>query len=180
MNIISHSAVHPVVEQLPPPQVNNVFPGRINARQGRPGTIGGLAFRLLQFILAVISVCLMTTINKFSTINTFRYFVAVMAIQCLWNFLMACLDIYVLMTGGSLTNRIVIVFFTLGDLVTSTFTFSGACACAGMTTLILTFLRNQCSEIQCGQLKATTTLAFLTWLASFPSFLVNFWNLFSK
>lgn len=63
--------------------------------------------------------------------------------------------------------------------ITSTLTFSAACASAGITVLIGNDL-NDCAENHCAQFQTATAMAFLSWFAGSPSFLLNFWTLASK
>ncbi|PON50167.1 CASP-like protein 5A [Parasponia andersonii] len=63
--------------------------------------------------------------------------------------------------------------------ITSTLVFSAACASAGITVLIGNDL-NECAENHCARFQTATAMAFLSWFASSPSFLLNFWTLASK
>lgn len=63
--------------------------------------------------------------------------------------------------------------------VTSTLTFAAACASAGITVLIDNDL-NSCAQNHCVQFETSTALAFISWFASLPSFLFNFWSLASR
>lgn len=63
--------------------------------------------------------------------------------------------------------------------ITSTLTFAAACASAGITVLIGNDL-NDCAENHCSRFETATAMAFMSWFAASPSFLLNFWTLASK
>jgi hypothetical protein len=66
----SHPAVHPVAV---PPQFQGAGPpaARMKDLAGSPGTLGGLALRFAQFSFALISLCIMVSIEGFSTVTAF-------------------------------------------------------------------------------------------------------------
>ncbi|KAH7537439.1 hypothetical protein FEM48_Zijuj03G0092900 [Ziziphus jujuba var. spinosa] len=64
-------------------------------------------------------------------------------------------------------------------LITSTLIFSAACASAGITVLIGNDL-NDCAQNHCARFETATAMAFMSWFAVSPSFLLNFWTLASK
>ena len=63
--------------------------------------------------------------------------------------------------------------------VTSTLTFAAACASAGITVLIGNDL-GSCDQNHCTEFETATAMAFLSWFAALPSFLLNFWSLASR
>lgn len=63
--------------------------------------------------------------------------------------------------------------------ITSTLTFSAACASAGITVLIGNDL-NDCAQNHCSRFETATAMAFMSWFAASPSFILNFWSLASK
>lgn len=70
---VSHSSVHPVTVEAPPLQTEaaNVLRVRMMDIQGMPGTIGSIFLRLLQFVFAVIALCVMGTTRDFATATAF-------------------------------------------------------------------------------------------------------------
>ena len=71
---VSRPSVHPV--EAPPLTEGAVHNGprvRMKDVQGMPGTTGGLALRLLQFIFAAVSLCVMATTSDFPSVTAFRY-----------------------------------------------------------------------------------------------------------
>lgn len=63
--------------------------------------------------------------------------------------------------------------------VTSNLTFAAACASAGITVLIGNDL-GACGRNHCTEFETATAMAFLSWFAALPSFLLNFWSLASR
>ncbi|KAG6502319.1 hypothetical protein ZIOFF_042211 [Zingiber officinale] len=107
------------------------------------------------------------------------YLVSVAILQSLWSISLAMLDIYAILVKRSLQNPKALCFFTIGDGITSTLTFAAACASAGITVLIGNDL-NICSQNHCTSFETATAMAFISWFAVSPSFLLNFWSLASR
>ena len=81
---MSRPAVHPV-EAPPVPEgaVHNAPRGKMKDVQGMPGTLGGLALRLLQFIFAAVSLCVMSTTSDFPSVTAFRYVILEFLFHCI-------------------------------------------------------------------------------------------------
>jgi len=56
--------------------------------------------------------------------------------------------------------------------ITSTLTFAAACASAGITVLIGNDL-NDCAQNHCTRFETATAMAFMSWFAVSPSFLLD-------
>ncbi|XVE79764.1 hypothetical protein DITRI_Ditri14bG0082800 [Diplodiscus trichospermus] len=183
---VSHASVHPV-EDLPTTDGgggggggNNEVPRvRMKDIHGMPGTPGGLALRICQFVFAVVGLCIMATTRDFPSVTAFCYLVAATGLQSLWSLSLAIIDIYALLVRRSLQNYRVVSLFTVGDGITSTLTFAAACASAGITVLIDNDL-DSCADNHCPQFETATAMAFISWFAALPSFLLNFWSLASR
>uniref|UniRef100_A0A0D6R940 CASP-like protein n=1 Tax=Araucaria cunninghamii TaxID=56994 RepID=A0A0D6R940_ARACU len=173
----SHPAVHPV--EVPPTDVLHLPRVTMKDYQGMPGTVGGLLLRLGQFCFAVAAFGIMLSIDDFSTVTAFCYFVAATVLQCLWSFSLAVIDGYALLVKRSLRNSLVVSLFVVGDGVTATLTFAAACASAGITVLIGNDLR-QCDHNHCAKYETATAMAFLSWFMVSPSFLLTFWLLAAR
>ncbi|KAF3433936.1 hypothetical protein FNV43_RR25039 [Rhamnella rubrinervis] len=179
----SRPSVHPV--EAPPPVATDAAAeipmprGRMKDIQGMPGTRGSLALRLSQFALSVVALCFMASTSDFPSVTAFRCLVAAAGLQSLWSFSLAIIDIYAILVKRSLRNSIIISIFTMGDGITSTLIFAAACASAGITVLIGNDL-NDCGENHCSRFETATAMAFMSWFAVSPSFLLNFWTLASK
>ncbi|URD73913.1 hypothetical protein MUK42_08429 [Musa troglodytarum] len=176
---VSRPAVHPV--EAPPLTDAAENPPRVRMKdiQGMPGTPGGLALRLFQFAFAVAALGVMVSTSDFASVTAFCYLVAAVIVQCLWSISLAFLDIYALLVKRSLRNSRALCMFTIGDGITSTLTFAAACASAGITVLIGNDL-NVCSQNHCTSFETATAMAFISWFAVSPSFLLNFWSLASR
>ncbi|KAB2028550.1 hypothetical protein ERO13_D05G103400v2 [Gossypium hirsutum] len=186
---VSHASVHPV-EDLPTTDGgvgigggnnnNNEVPRvRMKDIQGMPGTAGGLALRICQFVSAVMGLCIMATTSDFPSVTAFCYLVAATGLQSVWSISQAIIDIYALLVRRSLQNYRVVSLFAIGDGITSTLTFAAACASAGITVLIDNDL-NSCAHNHCLQFETATAMAFISWFTTLPSFLLNFWSLASR
>ncbi|CDP07107.1 unnamed protein product [Coffea canephora] len=181
---VSHATVHPVPVEAPPPQTEDpnapLAAGvRMKDIQGMPGTVGGLFLRFAQFLFAVVALCVMAATNDFPSVTAFCYLVAAAGLQSLWSLALAIVDVYALLVGRSLQNYRLVSLFAIGDGVTSTLTFAAACASAGITVLIGNDL-GSCDQNHCTEFETATAMAFLSWFAALPSFLLNFWSLASR
>ncbi|GAV64675.1 DUF588 domain-containing protein [Cephalotus follicularis] len=175
----SRPSVHPI--EAPPLTDEDPIGPRVRMKdvQGMPGTTGGLILRLSQCVFASISACVMATTTDFRTVTAFCYLVLAVTLQSLWSLSLAAVDVYALLVRRSLRNSGVIRFFTIGDGITSTLTFAAACASAGITVLIGNDL-GRCSMNHCTRFETATAMAFISWFAMSPSFLLNFWSLASQ
>ncbi|KAL5709793.1 hypothetical protein ACHQM5_020438 [Ranunculus cassubicifolius] len=180
MNMI-HPSVHPIEIEAPPLTAAVPVPRgvRIKDIQGMPGTPGGLALRLCQFVSSLAALAIMASTNDFTSVTAFRYLVGAVGLQSLWSLSLAIVDIYALLVQRCLRNSCVISFFAVGDGMTSTLTFGAACASAGITVLIGNDL-NECGRNHCTSFETATAMAFISWFSVSPSFLFNFWSLASR
>ncbi|KAA8539314.1 hypothetical protein F0562_026006 [Nyssa sinensis] len=176
---MSHPSVHPLEDPPLTDAANNAPRVRMKDIQGMPGTPAGLVLRLCQFGFAAVALCVMTTTSDFPSVTAFRYLVAALSLQSLWSFLLAIVDIYALLVKRCLQNSRVVGLFTFGDGITSTLTFAAACASAGITVLIGNDFNN-CAQNHCSRFETATAMAFMSWFAVSPSFLLNFWSLASR
>ncbi|XP_052176197.1 CASP-like protein 5A2 [Diospyros lotus] len=178
---VSRAVVHPVEAPPATEGAGNVAPPRVRMEdvQGMPGTLGGLALRLCQFVSAFVSLCVMLSTPDFPTVSAFCYLVAAVGLQSLWSLSLAIVDLYALLVRRSLQNSRIVGLFAIGDGITSTLTFAAACASAGITVLIGSDL-DRCALNHCARFESATAMAFISWFAASPSFFVNFWTLASR
>ncbi|OAY42678.1 CASP-like protein 5A1 [Manihot esculenta] len=178
MNVI-RPTVHPVEA---PPLTDGPLNGprmRMKDVQGMPGTHGGLTLRLLQFVFGLISVCVMTSTSDFRSVTAFCYLVIAVSLQISWSLSLVIVDAYALLVRRSLRKRAIVRLFAIGDGITSTLIFAAASASAGITVLVGNDL-NKCSVEHCARFETATAMAFISWFAMTPSFLMNFWALASN
>lgn len=174
---MSHPAVHPVEAPTTAATDNVAAPWvRMKDLQGMAGTPGGLVLRLFQSFFAIGAFLVMSTTSDFPSVTAFRFLVAASGLQILWSLSLAMLDIYALLVKRKFRNRRAVSLFAAGDMITSTLIFSAACASAGITVLIGNDLQS-CSKNHCVQFETSTGMAFMTWFASLPSFLLHYWTL---
>ncbi|KAH9617664.1 hypothetical protein KSS87_022180 [Heliosperma pusillum] len=107
------------------------------------------------------------------------YLVAAAGLQIMWSLSLAVVDLYAILVKRSFRSYRVISLFAAGDGITSTLIFAAACASAGITVLIGNDL-DSCAKNHCLQFETSTGMAFMTWFAALPSFLLNFWSLASR
>ncbi|KAK6147004.1 hypothetical protein DH2020_017916 [Rehmannia glutinosa] len=205
---MSGPAVHPV--EAPPPMTEVAPPRvRMKDVQGMSGTTGALFLRICQFVFAAVSLCVMATTSDFPSVTAFRYLVAAVGLQSIWSLSLALADMYALCVRRSFRNTGAVSLFAIGDgnllavysylnvlngvsqsvksikrytvlvQITSTLTFAAACASAGITVLIGNDL-DKCNLNHCTRFMSATAMAFLSWFAVSPSFLLNFWSLASR
>ncbi|XP_061375026.1 CASP-like protein 5A1 [Gastrolobium bilobum] len=170
-------SVHPIEA---PPLTDHAMPRHtLKDIQGMPGTLGGFILRFLQFSFALVSLSVMQSASDFSSVTAFRYLVAAVGLQSLWSLSLAFADIYAILVRRGFRNSRIVSLFSIGDGITSTLTFSAACASAGITVLIGNDL-NECAQNHCSRFETATAMAFMSWFAASPSFILNFWTLASK
>lgn len=177
---VSHASIHPVEDPTTTDGGNNNAPRvRMKDIQGMPGTKGGLALRLSQFIFAATALSVMASTSDFPSVTAFTYLVVAASLQCLWSLCLAIVDVYALLVMRSLQNYRIVITFAVGDGIASTLTFAAACASAGITVLINNDL-DSCANNHCLQFETATAMAFISWFSALPSFLLNFWSLASR
>ncbi|KAK9676721.1 hypothetical protein RND81_11G095200 [Saponaria officinalis] len=180
---MSRPAVHPV--EAPPLSIDNGggdgAPPRLRMKdfQGMSGTLGGLLLRIFQSFFALASLLIMATTSDFPSVTAFRYLVAAAGLQIIWSLSLAVADIYAILVKRSFRSYRVISLFAVGDGIISTLIFAAACSSAGITVLIGNDL-DSCAKNHCVQFETSTGMAFMTWFAALPSFLLNFWSLASR
>nr|P0DI71.1 RecName: Full=CASP-like protein 5B1; Short=GbCASPL5B1 [Ginkgo biloba] len=141
---------------------------------GMPGTIGGLALRVGQFLFAAAAIVIMVTGDEFTNYTAFCYLVAAMSLQFLWSFMLAILDTYALLIKRGLRNSVLLSLFVVGDWVTATLSLAAACSTAGVTVLFDNDL-NYCGQMHCHRYQLSAAMAFLSWLLIGMSSLLTFW-----
>ncbi|KAG5396196.1 hypothetical protein IGI04_018010 [Brassica rapa subsp. trilocularis] len=174
---VSRPAVHPVDTVPVAPPANDRPPARMKDVQGMPGTTGGLILRLSQFVPALISVSVMITTSDYRSATAFCCLVLAVSLQSMWSLSLFIIDAYALLVKRSLRNHLIVQCFTVGDGITSTLTFAAASASAGITVLINDL--NKCNVNHCTRFETAVAMAFISWFAVSPSFILNFWSLAS-
>lgn len=146
---------------------------------GMPGTVGGLALRMGQFLFAATSVIIMVTGDDFINFTSFCFLAAAMALQFLWSFVLATLDVYALLIKTGLRNSILLSLFVVGDWVTATLSLAAACSTAGITVLFDSDMKS-CDQVHCRRYQLSAAMAFLSWVLIAISSLLTLWLLVSE
>uniref|UniRef100_A0A0D6QRQ2 CASP-like protein n=1 Tax=Araucaria cunninghamii TaxID=56994 RepID=A0A0D6QRQ2_ARACU len=175
----SHPTVHPVGDHHAADLEEGPLLFSMKDLPGTPGTAGGLALRMGQFLFAAASIAVMVTGDEFVDYTAFCYLVAAMALQFLWSFMLATLDIYALLIKRGLRNSVLLSLFVVGDWVTATLSLAAACSTAGVTVLFDNDL-SYCDQIHCHRYQLSAAMAFLSWLLVGISSLLTFWLLASE
>ncbi|KFK34633.1 hypothetical protein AALP_AA5G171300 [Arabis alpina] len=148
---------------------------------GGPGTLCGLLLRIGQCVSAAGSIAVMVSAKDFFLHTAFCYLIASMALQLLWSFGLACLDVYALRSKKDLQNPILVSLFVVGDWVTAMLSLAAASSSAGVVVLYSRDL-GYCdapSRVSCFRYEVAVTLSFVTWFLIFVSSHVTFWILAS-
>ncbi|VVB05590.1 unnamed protein product [Arabis nemorensis] len=148
---------------------------------GGPGTACGLLLRIGQCASAAASIGVMVSAKDFSVHTAFCYLIASMALQLLWSFGLACLDVYALRSKKDLQNPILVSLFVVGDWVTAMLSLAAASSSAGVIVLYAKDL-GYCdvpSRVACLRYEVAVALSFVTWVQIAVSSHVTFWILAS-
>ncbi|TVU41544.1 hypothetical protein EJB05_15072, partial [Eragrostis curvula] len=147
---------------------------------GSPGTWGGLVLRVAQCICAAASVAAIVTATSTSFI-VLLYFFCVIALQTIWSFILACVDIYALMVNADIHVPCLVRLFLVGDWTMATNSFAAASASAGVVVFLTGDTHCGTEDIWnlFGLYNSFIFLAFATWSFSAASAASAFWVLAS-
>lgn len=144
---------------------------------GMPGTRSDLALRVVQFISATLAVIAMTRADDFSDASAFSFLVAACSLQTLWSFLLAVLDIVVMVSHYPLlVDHLVASKVIFGDVITGMLTFCSSTASCGMV-VYLHYDIETCATEHCTQFQNATKMAFISVAAVIPSLIINYISL---
>ncbi|KAJ6356210.1 hypothetical protein OIU78_004340 [Salix suchowensis] len=144
---------------------------------GTPGTLTGLALRLLQCVFAAGSIAAMTTTTRFFNFTAFCFLIASMGLQIIWSFGLTLLDAFALVRKKTLHNTVMLILFVVGDWVTAILSLAAASASAGITVLYFYDL-GSCSFVrECQKYQMSVALAFFSWITIAISSLIMLWLL---
>ncbi|CAA7046224.1 unnamed protein product [Microthlaspi erraticum] len=148
---------------------------------GGPGTVCGLLLRIGQCASAAASIGVMVSATLFYNRTAFCYLIASMALQLLWSFGLACLDVYALRGKKDLQNPVLVSLFVVGDWVTAMLSLAAACSSAGVVVLYARDLKycDVSGQFSCLRYEIAVALSFVTWIQVAVSSHVTFWILAS-
>ncbi|GAV84140.1 DUF588 domain-containing protein, partial [Cephalotus follicularis] len=93
----------------------------------------------------------------------YSYLIASMALQVIWSFGLASLDISTLVRKKVLRDPTLVSLFVVGDWMTATLSLAAASASAGITVLVANGLKfSSLGEHECQKFQLSVTLAFLS------------------
>ncbi|KAG2649646.1 hypothetical protein PVAP13_1NG193800 [Panicum virgatum] len=157
-----------------------------------PGTRSDLALRVVQFVSATLAVIAMTRADDFSDASAFSFLVAACSLQTLWSFMLAVLDIVVMVSHYPLlVDHLVASKVIFGDVrlhfdprnclpwfpqITGMLTFCSSTASCGMV-VYLHYDIETCATEHCTQFQNATKMAFISVAAVVPSLIINYISL---
>ncbi|RWW05847.1 hypothetical protein BHE74_00046223 [Ensete ventricosum] len=162
---VSRPAVQPVEAPSPANAAENPPRLRMKDIQGMPGTAGGLALRLSQFVFAVAALGVMESTSNFGFVTVFCHYAEPVE--------------HVTSFSGYICSSSQTLLAESPSSIISTLTFSAACASAGIT-ILLRGNDSICSHEHCTSFETAIAIAFISWFVICPSFLLNFWSLASS
>ncbi|PKU79937.1 CASP-like protein [Dendrobium catenatum] len=92
-----------------------------------------------------------------------------------WSATLAMVDIYSIFVGCHLRLPGVMVIVVLGDWSLSILSLAAACAAAGVVDFLIHTNGPYCPPKFCGRYQVSAAMAFLSWVLTALSFLVNLW-----
>ncbi|RRT62067.1 hypothetical protein B296_00043682 [Ensete ventricosum] len=189
---VSRPAVQPVEAPSPANAAENPPRLRMKDIQGMPGTAGGLALRLSQFVFAVAALGVMESTSNFGFVTVFCNLFHILQLSDRSSHYaepvehVTSFSGYICSSSQTLLaespSSVYIYHWGWGKEIAqiiSTLTFSAACASAGIT-ILLRGNGSICSHEHCTSFETAIAIAFISWFVICPSFLLNFWSLASS
>ncbi|KAI8032105.1 hypothetical protein LOK49_LG01G03411 [Camellia lanceoleosa] len=143
---------------------------------GALGTSASLALRLGQAIFSTASLFFMCLDVEFYGYTAFCFLVTIMGLVIPWSLTFALVDAYSVVYKRPSPQHGVMSVIIVGDWVLSFLSLAAACSTASVTDILInkTFL---CSVQMCSRYQLSGAMAFLSWLLSLASSLINLWLL---
>ncbi|CAN6203970.1 unnamed protein product [Urochloa humidicola] len=148
---------------------------------GSPGTRGGLALRVSQFVCALGSLAAMGSSYGFSNYSAFCYLAFQMTLQLIWSFILVCIDIHALKTNWDLHSAGNLWKYVIGDWLLAMGSMAAASSATGVAILLETDV-NFCRVypyLSCSRYKVSVILASMAWSFMAASAGSTFWLLVS-
>ncbi|KAL0914662.1 hypothetical protein M5K25_015028 [Dendrobium thyrsiflorum] len=142
---------------------------------GSFGTAASLSLRLGQAFFSIASLLFMSVGVEFYSYTAFCFLVTIMGLLIPWSTTLAMVDIYSIFVGCRLRLPGVMVIVVLGDWSLSILSLAAACASAGAVDFLLHSNGTYCPPKYCGRYQVSAAMAFLSWVLTALSFLVNLW-----
>ncbi|CAL5369589.1 unnamed protein product [Camellia sinensis] len=141
---------------------------------GALGTSASLALRLGQAIFSTASLFFMCLDVEFYGYTAFCFLVTITGLVTPWSLTFALVDAYSVVYKRPSHQPGVMSVIIIGDWVLSFLSLAAACSTASVTDVLIdkTFL---CSVQMCSRYQLSGAMAFLSWLLSLASSLINLW-----
>ncbi|PAN11324.1 hypothetical protein PAHAL_2G168500 [Panicum hallii] len=148
---------------------------------GIPGTLGGLALRVSQFVCAAGSLAAMLSAYGFSNYSAFCYLVLQMTLQLIWSFILVCIDIHSLKINWDLRSTGNLWKYVIGDWILAIGSLAAASSATAVAILLaidVEFCRVN-PYLSCSRYKVFVILASMAWSFIAASAGSTFWLLVS-
>ncbi|XVF68192.1 hypothetical protein PTKIN_Ptkin10aG0184800 [Pterospermum kingtungense] len=149
---------------------------------GVPGSVGtgaGFSLRLGQTLFSSASLLFMSLGVEFYSYTAFCYLVTIMGLVIPWSFTLALVDGYSVLVKCPVPVRQpgILLIIAAGDWVLSVLTLAAACSTASVVDLLSHSGGSYCPPKCCSRYQLSAAMAFLTWILSLASALLNLWLL---
>ncbi|RLN23573.1 CASP-like protein 5B3 [Panicum miliaceum] len=148
---------------------------------GSPGTLGGLALRMSQFVCAAGSLAAMFSAYGFTNYSAFCYLFLQMTLLLIWSFILVCIDIHSLKINWDLHSTGNLRKYVIGDWMLAIGSLSAASSATAVAILLATdveFCRVN-PLFSCSRYKVSAILASMAWSFIAASAGSTFWLLVS-
>ncbi|PKA48348.1 CASP-like protein [Apostasia shenzhenica] len=150
-----------------------------DVRPGSVGTTASLCLRLGQTLFSAGSLLFMSVGVAFYSYTAFCFLVTVMGLLIPWSATLAMVDIYSIFSGSPLRLPGVLLIVVLGDMALAVLSLAAACSSAGVVDLLVHIDSSYCPPKYCGRYQLSAAMAFLSWVLTTVSSLINLWHLAS-
>ncbi|KAG0466202.1 hypothetical protein HPP92_017204 [Vanilla planifolia] len=148
---------------------------------GSVGTSAGLLLRLGQALFSISSLFFMSVGVEFYSYTAFCFLVTIMGLLIPWSATLAMFDMYSICVGSNIRLPGVMMVILLGDLSLSILSLAAACASAAVVDLLVHSRGGTyCPPKYCGRYQLSAAMAFLSWVLTASSSLLNLWLMASR
>ncbi|CAH9098243.1 unnamed protein product [Cuscuta epithymum] len=141
---------------------------------GGPGKISGVILRTLQGTFAAIALGILSTVPGFSLITPMCFLLVQQCVQIIWCFILICLDLKVLVSGGRLPTPIHMMVNIAFDWCIWMLSLGASSAAASVVDVF--WAQSMCQkwgEYTCRRYHAAVVMAFIA--VAFQAISVHIW-----
>ncbi|KAF6166551.1 hypothetical protein GIB67_005413 [Kingdonia uniflora] len=149
-------------------------------RRGFHGSLGtsvSFSLRMGQTIFSSASLLFMSLGVEFYSYTAFCYLVTAMGLLVPWSLTLSLVDGYSVLVAGPVRQRGILVAVVIGDWILSMLALAAACATSSVIDLLHQFDGSYCPPKLCNRYQLSAVMAFLSWLLTTASTLLNLWLL---